>query len=46
MSRLGPKIRCLAGRMAMHACQIGPTNTAPLAPGTKDIKSQIQKFPI
>ncbi len=24
-------IRCLAGRMAMHACQIGPTDTAPLA---------------
>ncbi len=23
--------RCLAGSMAMHACQIGPTDTAPLA---------------
>ncbi len=25
--------RCLAGRMAMHACQIGPTDTAPPCPG-------------
>ncbi len=23
-----------AGRMAMHTCQIGPTDTAPLAPGS------------
>ncbi len=23
--------RCLAGSMAMHACQIGPTDTAPPA---------------
>ncbi len=26
--------RCLAGRMAMHACQIGPTDTAPPCPGS------------
>ncbi len=25
--------RCLAGRMAMHACQIGPTDTAPPCSG-------------
>ncbi len=25
--------QCLAGRMAMHACQIGPTDTAPPCPG-------------
>ncbi len=27
-------VRCLAGRMAMHACQIGPTDTAPPCPGS------------
>ncbi len=27
-------LRCLAGRMAMHACQIGPTDTAPPCPGS------------
>ncbi len=27
-------IRCLAGRMVMHACQIGPTDTAPPCPGS------------
>ncbi len=27
-------IRCLAGRMAMHACQIGLTDTAPPCPGS------------
>ncbi len=26
--------RCLAGRMAMHTCQIGPTDTAPPCPGS------------
>ncbi len=26
--------RCLAGRMAMHACQIDPTDTAPPCPGS------------
>ncbi len=26
--------RCLAGRMAMRACQIGPTDTAPPCPGS------------
>ncbi len=26
--------RCLAGHMAMHACQIGPTDTAPTCPGS------------
>ncbi len=25
---------CLAVRMAMHACQIGPTDTAPPCPGS------------
>ncbi len=25
---------CLAGHMAMHACQIGPTDTAPFCPGS------------
>ncbi len=28
------RIRCLAGRMAMHACQLGPTDTAPPCPGS------------
>ncbi len=27
-------IRCLAGRMVMHACQIGLTDTAPPCPGS------------
>ncbi len=27
-------LRCLAGRMAMHACQIGPIDTAPPCPGS------------
>ncbi len=27
-------IRCLAGRMAMHVCQIGPTDTTPPCPGS------------
>ncbi len=27
-------LRCLAGHMAMHACQIGPTDTAPPCPGS------------
>ncbi len=26
--------RCLAGHMAMHACQIGPIDTAPSCPGS------------
>ncbi len=26
--------RCLTGRMAMHACQIGPTDTSPSCPGS------------
>ncbi len=26
--------RCLEGRMVMHACQIGPTDTAPPCPGS------------
>ncbi len=28
------RYRCLAGRMAMHACQIGPIDTAPPCPGS------------
>ncbi len=27
-------VTCLVGHMAMHACQIGPTDTGPLCPGS------------
>ncbi len=33
-TKYGLKGRCLAGRTAMHACQIGPTDIAPPCPGS------------
>ncbi len=35
--------RCLAGRMAMHACQIGATDTVPPCPGSSQRACVLQR---